>query len=47
MKQAHDFIMTSHKVIKHPYIALFFFMLTALAFHQTWKRERVDVNGGN
>ena len=44
MKFAHDFIVASHKAVKHPYMALFFFMLAALAFHKRWRNERVDVN---
>jgi predicted peroxiredoxin len=47
MKFAHDFIMASHKAAKHPYMALFFFMVAVLAFHKNWKNERVDVNGVN
>jgi hypothetical protein len=44
MKFAHDFIMASHKAAKHPYMALFFFMVAVLAFHKNWQNERVDVN---
>lgn len=46
MKFATDFILASHKAIKHPYIGLFFGMLAIMAFHAKWKTERVDVSGG-
>jgi hypothetical protein len=47
MKFAHDFIIASHKAVKHPYMGLFLFMLAALAFFKNRANERVDVNGVN
>jgi hypothetical protein len=47
MKFAHDFITVSHKAAKHPYMALFFFMVAVLAFFENRRRQRVDVNGVN